>query len=121
MNTTIKRCFECLVVLVITFVIALSSPFNPWMNNSFTAVQEGILDIAMSVRQGFLAYVELDGHYGPVVYEFFGLGYLPTETHLVQFIMETIVLLLYVPFLYKTAKLSTSPVFAIIATAIITI
>ena len=121
MNTTIKRCIEFVAVAVITCVIALSSPLNPWMNNQFTAVQENILDIAMSVRQGFLAYVELDGHYGPVVYEFFGLGFLPTETHLVQFIMETIVVFVSVTFLYRTAKLFTSPVFAIIATAIITI
>lgn len=121
MNTTIKRCIEFVAVAVITCVIALSSPLNPWMNNAFTAVQEDILDIAMSVRQGFLAYVELDGHYGPVVYEFFGLGFLPTETHLVQFIMETIVVFTSVTFLYKTAKLFTSPVFACIATAIITI
>ena len=73
MNKKLKRCLEFLGVLAITFVISLSSPLNPWMNNAFTSMQEGILDIAHQIRDGFLAYVEVDGNYGPVLYEFYGL------------------------------------------------
>lgn len=121
MNKTLKRCLEFLAVAIITCVVAISSPLNPWINNVFTEVQEDILSIAYSVREGYLAYVELDGHYGPVVYEFFGLGYLPTDTHLVQFIMETALNFVSVLFLYKTAKLYTSNVFAWIAAAVLAV
>ena len=112
MNKTVKHIFEFISILVLTAVVAISSPLNPWMTNAFTAVQEEIYSIAHSVREGYLAYVELDGHYGPVVYEFFGLGYLPTETHIVQFIMECVLNFISILFLYKTAKLYTSNVFA---------
>lgn len=121
MNRALKRCLEFLALLIITFIIALSSPFNPWMSNVFTDIQNDILDIAYSVREGYLAYVELNGHYGPVVYEFFGLGFLPTDTHVVQFVMETAVVFISALFLYKTAKLYTSEIFAFVSTAIITI
>ena len=117
MNVKLKRCLEFLAVAVITFVVALSSPFNPFMQNSFTELQNQILDIAHSVREGYLAYVDLDGSYGPVVYEFYGLGYLLTETHIVHFIMEFVILFVIVLFLYKTAKLYTSEVFALISAA----
>ena len=102
MNKTVKHILEFLAILVLTAVVALSSPFNPWIANAFTAVQEEILDIAYSVREGYLAYVELDGHYGPVVYEFFGLGYLLTDTHIVHFIMESVINFISILFLYKT-------------------
>lgn len=121
MNLKLKRCLEFIAIVVITFVIALSSPLNPFMNNAFTAVQNEILDIARSVRDGYLAYVELDGHYGPVVYEFYGLGFLPTDTHIVQFIMECVIVFATVLFAYKTAKLYTSEIFALITAAILTI
>jgi hypothetical protein len=121
MNVKLKRCLEFLVLAAITFVVALSSPLNPFMSNAFTAVQQDILDIAYSVREGYLAYVELGGHYGPVLYEFYGLGYLPTDTHFVQFIMECIILFFSVLFLYKTAKLYTSNFFAVISTAFLSI
>lgn len=121
MNVKVKRCLEFFAVVIITGVIALTSPFNPWGHSVFTDVQNEILDIAHSVRDGYLAYVELDGHYGPVVYEFFGLGFLLTDTHLVQFIMETIINFISVLFLYKTAKLYTSEFFAIVSAAIIAV
>ncbi len=121
MNKNLKRCLEFLAIVVITGIVAISSPFNPWIANAFTEVQEEILNIAYSVREGYLAYVELDGHYGPVVYEFFGLGYLPTDTHLVQFIMETALNFVSILFLYKTAKLYTSNIFAWVAAAAIAI
>ena len=121
MNEKEKKCLEILAVLVITIIIACSSPLNPWISNSMTAVQSEIFSIAHSVREGYLAYVETDGHYGPVLYEFYGLGYLPTETHVVHFVMELIIVFVAVLFLYKTAKLYTSKIFALIATAIITI
>lgn len=121
MNKNLKRFLEFLAIVVITGIVAISSPFNPWMNNVFTQVQEEILSIAYSVREGYLAYVELDGHYGPVVYEFFGLGYLPTDTHLVQFIMETALNFVSILFLYKTAKLYTSNIFAWVAAAVVAI
>ena len=121
MNKNLKRCLEFLAVLAIAGIVAISSPLNPWMNNVFTQVQEEILSIAYSVREGYLAYVELDGHYGPVVYEFFGLGYLPTDTHLVQFIMETALNFVSILFLYKTAKLYTSNIFAWVAAAVVAI
>ena len=108
MNVKLKRCLEFFAVVIITFIVALSSPFNPIVYNAFTDLQTQILDIAHSVREGYLAYVELDGSYGPVVYEFYGLGYLLTETHIVHFIMEFVILFITVLFLYKTAKLYTS-------------
>ena len=121
MNVKLKRCLECIAVLVITFVVALSSPFNPFISNPITALQNDILNIAHSVREGYLAYVELDGHYGPVLYEFFGLGYLPTETHIVHFIMECIVVFFTVLFIYKTAKLYTSEIFSLVVAAFLSI
>ena len=121
MNKTVKHILEFLAILVLTAVVALSSPFNPWIANAFTAVQEEILDIAYSVREGYLAYVELDGHYGPVVYEFFGLGYLLTDTHIVHFIMESVINFISILFLYKTAKLYTSNLFAWFAAGTIAI
>ena len=121
MNKTVKHILEFLSILALTAVVALSSPFNPWVSNALTAIQEEILSIAYSVREGFLAYVELDGHYGPVVYEFFGLGYLPTESHIVHFIMESVLNFLSILFLYKTAKLYTSEIFAWISAGTISI
>lgn len=121
MNKTLKNCLEVLMIAIITVIIAFSSPLNPWIDRAMTQVQTEIFDIAYSVREGFLAYVELDGHYGPVIYEFFGLGYLPTDTHVVHFIMETVIIFIAVLFLYLTAKLFTSEIMAMIATAIITI
>ena len=121
MNIKVKRTIEFLAIVVITIIVAISSPLNPWANNVFTDVQNEILSIAHSVREGYLAYVELDGHYGPVVYEFYGLGYLPTESHAVQFAMECVVLFFSILFIYKTAKLYTSEVFAFITAAGLTI
>ncbi|SHI62215.1 hypothetical protein [Pseudobutyrivibrio xylanivorans] len=121
MNRKVKSCLEALAILSITMIIAMSSPFNPWIEGTFTTIQSEILDIAYSVRQGFLAYVELDGHYGPVLYEFYGLGYLPTDTHIVHFIMESVVIFFTVLFNFKTAKLYTSEVFALISTFFLTV
>ena len=121
MNIKVKRTIEFLAIVVITIIVAISSPLNPWANNVFTDVQNEILSIAHSVREGYLAYAELDGHYGPVVYEFYGLGYLPTESHAVQFAMECVVLFFSILFIYKTAKLYTSEVFAFITAAGLTI
>jgi len=121
MNSKLKHVLEFLGVALITFVLALSSPLNPLMNNAFTDIQNEILDIAHQVRDGYLAYVELPGHYGPVVYEGYGLGYLLTDTHIVQFIMECVILFFAVLFLYKTAKLYTSPVFAMISAGLLSI
>ena len=121
MNKVVKRCLEFLVIVAVTCVVSMSSPLNPFTNNAFTEIQNQIFDIAHSVRDGYLAYVELDGHYGPVVYEFFGLGYLPTETHYLHFGMECLVLFFTVLFLYKTAKLYTSPIFAMVSAAFLTI
>ncbi len=121
MNLKLKRTLECFAILLITFVVALSSPLNPFMQNEFSIAQNEILDIAHSVKEGFLAYVELDGHYGPVVYEFYGLGYLLTESHTVQFIMEFVMLFFTVLFLYKTAKLYTSEPCAIVATVTLSV
>jgi len=121
MNSKLKKVLELLAVIAITIIVAMSSPFNPFMNNAFTEVQQQIQDIAHSVKDGYLAYVELDGHYGPVVYEFYGLGYLLTETHEVQFVMELVVLFITVLFMYKTARLYTSELFAIATTAILSV
>ncbi len=122
MNTKLKHCLEFIGIAAITFVIALSSALNPWTVDSTTAIQKEILDYALQVRNGFLAYVEIEGgHYGPVLYEFFGLGYLPMETHEVQFAMECIMLFFTVLFTYKTAKLFTSPIFAFISAAFLTV
>ncbi|WP_090165776.1 MULTISPECIES: hypothetical protein [unclassified Pseudobutyrivibrio] len=121
MNGKVKSALEALAILSITLIIAMSSPFNPWIEGSFTTIQTEILDIAYSVRQGFLAYVELDGHYGPVLYEFYGLGYLPTDTHIVHFIMETVIVFFTVLFNFKTAKLYTSEIFALISTFLLTV
>ena len=121
MNIKLKRCLEFLAVAVITFIVLLSSPFNPFMQNEFTAVQNEILDIAHSVREGYLAYVEVDGIYGPVVYEFYGIGFLPTDTHTLQFAMEAVLDFFTVLFLYKTAKLYTSEIFALISAAFLSI
>ncbi|GEM_PF-6160247 len=121
MNKFAKRSLECLAVLLITFIIVLSSPFNPWKEVTMTAVQTDILNIAHQIREGFLAYVEVDGNYGPVLYEFYGLGYLPTDGHIVHLIMESVLLFVTVLFLYKTAKLYTSEIFALVCAAGITI
>ncbi|SFH97616.1 hypothetical protein SAMN04487830_11533 [Pseudobutyrivibrio sp. OR37] len=121
MNVKLKKFLELVAIVVIALIVALSSPFNPVGKGDFTPVQQQILDIAHSVRDGYLAYVELDGHYGPVVYEFYGLGYLITETHVVQFIMEVVILLATVLFMFKTAKLYTSDLFALVATALLAI
>ena len=121
MNKKVKVSLEFFAVLLITAIIAISSPFNPWIEETFTTVQNEILDIAYSVRQGFLAYVELDGHYGPVLYEFYGLGYLPTDTHMMHFIMECVIIFFTVLFNFKTAKLYTSAIFALISTFILTV
>ncbi|SDB04789.1 hypothetical protein SAMN02910298_00063 [Pseudobutyrivibrio sp. YE44] len=124
MNKKLKTTLELLAVLAITIIIALSSPFNPWITgaeDTLTQVQHDILDIAHSVRDGYLAYVELDGHYGPVLYEFYGLGYLLTETHIVHFIMETVVVFFSVLFVYKTSKLYTSEIFALLCTIVMTV
>ncbi len=121
MNKNLKSFLEVLGVLVITCIIAMTSPFNPWANVGFTSMQEEILDIAHSVREGYLAYVDLGGNYGPVLYEFYGLGYLLTETHVVHFIMELVIIFASVYFLYKSAKLYTSEIFAIVCTAIPTV
>ncbi len=121
MNKKLKVSLEFLAVLVITAIVAISSPLNPWISNTFTDIQNEIMDIAHSVREGYLAYVELDGHYGPVVYELYGLGFLPTDTHTLQFVMEIIMNFFAVLFLYKTAKLYTSNVFACAAAALLAI
>ena len=121
MNLKLKRTLEFFAIVLVTVVVALSSPLNPWANNVFTDVQNDILSIAHSVKEGYLAYVELDGHYGPVVYEFYGLGYLLTETHIVQFVMETVVVFFTVLYMYKTAKLYTSEIFAFITTALLSV
>lgn len=121
MNKNAKTWLQFLGIIVITIVIALTSIFNPWIENAMTDMQQQILDIAHSVREGYLAYVELDGNYGPVIYEFYGLGYLLTETHIVHFIMELVILFFSVMFMFKTAKLYTSEVFALVCTAFITI
>ena len=121
MNQTMKKVLEFVGVFIVTAVIAMSSPFNPWLQGEFTAIQEEILDVSHSVREGYLASVELDGHYGPVLSEFFGLGYLPTETHVVHFIMEIIVVFVSVLFIYKTAKLYTSEIFSLVTAIIITV
>lgn len=121
MNKKLKGVLEFLGVLAVTVVIAMSSPLNPWVTNAFTQAQNEIFDIALQIRNGFLAYVEVDGHYGPVLYEFYGLGYLPTETHLLHFAMETVLIFIIVLFQYKTAKLFTSEIFAFISAAVLTI
>ncbi len=121
MNLKLKRTLEFFAIVLVTVVVALSSPLNPWASNVFTDVQNDILSIAHSVKEGYLAYVELDGHYGPVVYEFYGLGYLLTETHIVQFVMETVVVFFTVLYMYKTAKLYTSEIFAFITTALLSV
>ena len=121
MNTKLKRTIEFLAVVVVTFIVALSSPLNPWGSSAFTDVQNEILSIAHSVREGYLAYVELDGHYGPVVYEFFGLGYLPTDSHVIQFAVECVILFFTILFMYKTAKLYTSEAFAFVTAALLSI
>ena len=124
MNKKLKITLELLAVLAITIIIGLSSPFNPWITgaeDTLTQVQQEILDIAHSVRDGYLAYVELDGHYGPVLYEFYGLGYLLTETHIVHFIMEFVVIYFTVLYVYKTCKLYTSEILALISTIIVTV
>lgn len=121
MNKNLKSFLEVLGVLVITCIIAMTSPFNPWANNGLTTAQEEILEIAHSVREGYLAYVDLGGNYGPVVYEFYGLGYLLTETHVVHFIMELVIIFAAVYYLYKSAKLFTSNIFALICAAIPTV
>ena len=121
MNKNLKSFLEVLGVLVITCIIAMTSPFNPWANVGFTAMQEEILDIAHSVREGYLAYVDLGGNYGPVIYEFYGLGYLLTETHIVHFIMELVLIFASVYFLYRSAKLYTSEIFALMCAAIPTV
>ena len=121
MNLKLKRTLEFFAIVLVTVVVALSSPLNPWANNVFTDVQNDILSIAHSVKEGYLAYVELDGHYGPVVYEFYGLGYLLTETHIVQFVMETVVVFFTILYMYKTAKLYTSEIFAFITTALLSV
>lgn len=121
MNKNLKRTLEFLGILTVTIVITLSSPLNPWVTNAFTQVQNEIFDIALQVRNGFLAYVELDGHYGPVLYEFYGLGYLPTETHVVHFAMEAAIIFGIVWFQYKTAKLFTSEIFAFISATVLTV
>ena len=121
MNLKLKRTLEFFAIVLVTFVVALSSPLNPWASNAFTDVQNDILSIAHSVKEGYLAYVELDGHYGPVVYEFYGLGYLLTETHIVQFVMETVVVFFTILYMYKTAKLYTSEIFAFITTVLLSV
>ena len=121
MNVKLKKTLEFFAIVLITFAVALSSPLNPWASNVFTDVQNDILSIAHSVKEGYLAYVELDGHYGPVVYEFYGLGYLLTETHIVQFVMETVVVFFTILYMYKTAKLYTSEIFAFITTALLSV
>ena len=121
MNLKLKRTLEFFAIVLVTVVVALSSPLNPWANNVFTDVQNDILSIAHSVKEGYLAYVELDGHYGPVVYEFYGLGYLLTETHIVQFVMETVVVFFTILYMYKTAKLYTSEIFAFITTVLLSV
>lgn len=121
MNIKLKRTIEFLAVAATTFIVALSSPLNPWGNGAFTDIQNEILSIAHSVREGYLAYVELDGHYGPVVYEFFGLGYLPTDSHVIQFAMECVILFFTILFMYKTAKLYTSEAFAFVTAALLSI
>ena len=121
MNLKLKRTLEFFAIVLVTVVVALSSPLNPWASNVFTDVQNDILSIAHSVKEGYLAYVELDGHYGPVVYEFYGLGYLLTETHIVQFVMETVVVFFTILYMYKTAKLYTSEIFAFITTALLSV
>ncbi|MBE5911487.1 hypothetical protein [Pseudobutyrivibrio sp.] len=121
MNKKLKGVLEFLGILAVTVVIAMSSPLNPWVTNAFTQAQNEIFDIALQIRNGFLAYVEVDGHYGPVLYEFYGLGYLPTETHLLHFAMEAVLIFIIVLFQYKTAKLFTSEIFAFISAAVLTI
>lgn len=122
MNTKLKKSLECVGILLITIIIAVSSPFNPWGSGAYTQVQTEILDVAQAVRDGFLAYVEVDGHYGPVVYEFYGLGFLAGEySQLVHFLMEMVMVCISVTFIYKTAKLYTSEVFAFVCTALVTI
>lgn len=121
MNKKLKSFLEVLAVLVITFIVALTSVFNPWMNNAMTPAQEDILNIAHSVREGFLAYTDLGGNYGPVIYEFYGLGYLLTDTHIVHFIMELVMVFFATLYMYKTAKLYTSEIFAMASAAILVI
>lgn len=121
MNKKTKTALEMLVFIIITVIISLSSPLNPWLGGSFTEIQNEILDISYSIRQGFLAYVELDGHYGPALYEFYGLGYLPTDTNVCHFIMELVLVFFTVMFNYKTASLYTSKIFSFVVAAVLTI
>ena len=46
MNKKLKVCLEVVLIAVLTFIVTLSSPFNLWITNSFTDVQNEILDIA---------------------------------------------------------------------------
>lgn len=121
MNKNLKKFLQCLVVFAIALIVSISSSFNPWVNGTYTQIQEEILDIAQSVRDGFLAYVEVEGHLGPVVYEFYGLGFLAENSQLVHYLMELVVIYVSVMFIYKTAKLYTSEVFSFVIAALVTI
>ena len=57
MNVKLKKTLEFFAIVLITFAVALSSPLNPWASNVFTDVQNDILSIAHSVKEGYLAYV----------------------------------------------------------------
>ena len=45
MNLKLKRTLEFFAIVLVTVVVALSSPLNPWASNAFTDVQNDILSI----------------------------------------------------------------------------
>ncbi|QFJ55877.1 hypothetical protein [Pseudobutyrivibrio xylanivorans] len=119
MDNRLKKFFEIFAVFSITFVVMVSSSFNIWTGGTFTMVQRSILDFAHSVRDGYSAYVELEGHYGPVIYELVGLGYLVKASNTAHYLIEFVIVFFSTYFMYKTAKLYTSIQFSIGITLIL--
>ena len=121
MNENTKKWLPVVAIAILSVIAACSSPICLWMDNSntLTAIQGQMFDIAYQIRQGFLAYTEVDGHYGPVVYELIGLGYLPTTTHLVHAIEEMVLIFVSMLTLYHTARFYTSEVMSVVCAALV--
>ncbi len=119
MKEKLKRWLPIIVLIGITFLVECSSPLCMWKENIFTEYQDQMYSIAHQIRDGYLAYVEVDGHYGPVVYELLGLGYLLTDTHIVHFLTELVLIFITLLAFYNTAKLYTTEVFSILAAGLL--
>ena len=112
-----------LCLMVLTGIVAAFSPLNPWGDSEFTKVQQTMLDSSQRVRDGYLAYVEIDSNSGPVLNEILALGILASShfktPYIINFIIEIVIIFASTLFVYKTIHLMASEWTSVVMTAVL--